>query len=105
MGASPWPVELIEIQERCRKLEVSSLSRGNDGVRVRCEGYSALLRAGQISPGQNAAASAAKRRPGGAGLIKSALLRAEQSLSIPFCVALNRADDFSARDPRAALRG
>ena len=99
MGASPWPVELIEIQERCRKLEVSSLSRGNDGVRVRCEGYSALLRAGQISPGQRAAATAAALCPGPAGLITSALLRAAQSLLIPFVSPLTGLTISTHADP------
>ena len=82
-------------------MEISNLLRGNDVVRFRREGYSALVRPEQISPGQRAAATAAKRRPGGAGLIKSALLRAAQSLLlIPFCDALNRADDFNVRGPQ-----
>ena len=37
---------------------------GRDGVRFTLEGSSALVRARQISPGQNDAALAAKRRPG-----------------------------------------
>ena len=75
---------MIGIQMRWRGLKVSNLFRGNDVVRLTREGYSALLRAGQISPGQSEAATAAKRRPGCPGLIKFALLRASQSLLIPF---------------------
>ena len=63
-GGRGWPDELIGIQERWGGLEVSNLLLGNDVVRLRREGYSALLRAGQISPGQSEAATAAKRRPG-----------------------------------------
>ena len=62
-GGGGWPDELIGIHERWRGLEVLKLLRGNDVVRLRREGYSALLRAGQISPGQSA-----RRQPHSAAL-------------------------------------
>ncbi len=99
IGASPSPDELIEIPARWKRLEVSSLFRGNDGDRFGCEGYSALLRAGQISPGQSAAATAAKRRPGFAELMMSALLRAVQSQLIPFVSPLTGLTISTYADP------
>ena len=53
----------------------------------------------QISPGQSVAATAAKRRPGCAGLVSSALLRATQSLLIPFVSPLTGLEIATHADP------